>query len=501
MDTPFLEMRDITKRFPGVIALDSVSITVNQGEIMGLVGENGAGKSTLVKILTGVLEKDQGQIKVNGNQVAINNPQDARKNYISIIHQELNVISNLTIAENIFLGVEKRKKKVFVNTEEMDQATSLLLQRIGLDQKPDTLVSTLSIAQQQMVEVAKALSFDARLIVMDEPTSSLSQTEVKILLDIIRTLKKNGVSIIFISHRLDEVFEIADSVTVMRDGKMIAKLTGNDINETNIVSLMVGRTLGNLMVKEDVSIGDVVLKVSNLSDTNLVKNVSFFLRKGEILGFSGLVGSGRTEVMNALFGVSARTSGEIWVDGKLVYIRSPQQAVDNGIGYVTEDRKSSGLILGMSIKENVTIAHLKYLRKVLFIDKALEYQEVASCVDQLKIKTPSCEQKVKNLSGGNQQKVVIAKWLMTKPKILIMDEPTRGIDVGAKKEVHHLMTELTKLGIAIILISSEMPEVIDMSNRIVVMHEGRISGELSKEEATQESIMSMAIANNSGGRM
>lgn len=494
MNNDFLKMLHIDKSFPGVKALDDVSITVKRGEVMGLIGENGAGKSTLMKILNGVLAKDSGQIEVFGEKIDIKSPHDAQKVGISIIHQELNVIDNLSIAENIFLGVEIRKG-IFTDKQKMYDSTVKLLEKIGLCLSPNTLVKNLSIAQQQMVEVAKALSFNARLIVMDEPTSSLSDKEVDTLLDIIRSLRAEGVSTIFISHRLNEVFAIADSVTVMRDGRMIEKLFGNDINEEKIVNLMVGRKIGSLIVKEETEIGEAVLKVSNLSARKMIRDVSFSVRKGEILGFSGLMGSGRTEVMNALFGIDKKISGEIRIHNKLVEIRTPQQAVNHGIGFVPEDRKIAGLILGMTVKENITITCLKQLRNLLFVNSRKEQKEVDSFIKKLRIKTPHRDQKAKNLSGGNQQKVVIAKWLINKPRILIMDEPTRGIDVGAKKEVHYLITELARQGIAIILISSELPEVIGMSDRIIVMNEGRVSGELTKEEATQKRIMSLAIAN------
>lgn len=493
MNTPYLRMLHINKRFPGVKALDDVSIEVEKGEVMGLLGENGAGKSTLMKILSGVLHMDSGTIEVAGENVEINTPQAARVAGISIIHQELNVIGNLSIAENMFLGVEKRKG-LFIDSEEMEKQSALLLERIGLDLHPNTLVQDLSIAQQQMVEVAKALSFNAKLIVMDEPTSSLSDTEVKILLGIITSLSKQGVSIIFISHRLNEVFAVAQSVCVMRDGKMIEKLYGDAITEKEIVTRMVGRELGFLIVKEEANIGDVVLEVSNLSTKMFLEDISFSVRKGEILGFGGLVGSGRTEVMRAIFGIDEKKSGSIRIDNEVVDIRSPKQALQHGIGFVPEDRKTTGLILGMCVRENMTISYLQRLCKGLFVDDKRERDEVDTFIDRFSIKTPHQNQIIKNLSGGNQQKVVIAKWLMTKPRILIMDEPTRGIDVGAKKEVHRLISELAQQGLAIILISSDMQEVLGMSDRIIVMNEGRISGELSKEEACQERIMSLAIA-------
>ncbi|MDD3839925.1 MAG: sugar ABC transporter ATP-binding protein [Clostridia bacterium] len=495
MEVSYLQMKGVTKQFPGVLALDNVDIYINQGEVLGLVGENGAGKSTLMKILTGVYKKDQGEILVNGKKVDIQKPLDAQKLGISIIHQELNVLLNLDIAENIFIGKEKRNG-IFVDKTAMHAEARKLLDMVGLDVDTTTLLQDLSIGQRQMVEVARALSFDSKIIVMDEPTSSLTESETKILLDIILKLKSEGVGVVFISHRLNEIFQICDRVTVMRDGQMVGNLIGQDISEKNVVGLMVGREINNMFEKEETNIGDVVLEVKHLSTKGFLKDINFKLRKGEILGFAGLVGAGRTEVMRAIFGVDKKEAGEIYVRGEKININSAEDAIRHGMGFVPEDRKGQGLILGMTVKENITLPYLESISRHKFIDQDAEGKIAEDYVDKLDIKTPSIEQKAMNLSGGNQQKVVISKWLATNPEILILDEPTRGIDVGAKKEIHRLMSKLAKTGVAIIMISSEMPEILGMSDRIMVMHEGCKKGELSRQEASQNKIMQMAIAQN-----
>ena len=491
--TPFLQMRGITKRFPGVLALDKVDFNVNLGEVVALIGENGAGKSTLMRILSGAISKDQGKICVNGEEVEIKNPLSSLELGISTIYQELNVLPNLNIAENIFLGKEI-KSKGFVDKKTAHQKSKELIRNVGLNIDTNIIVGDLSTAQKQMIEVAKALSFDAKLIIMDEPTSSLTESETETLLGIIKELKKRNVAIVFITHRLKEIFEIADKVAIMRDGQMVCTLDAQKTDQDEVIKHMVGREVNDLYAKEAAQIGDVILEVKDLSTPDFLYDINFKVKKGEILGFAGLIGAGRSEVMRAVFGIDKKQTGEVFINGEKVAINNTVDAIKNKIGFLPEDRKEQALVLGMSIKENITLACLNSLAKVHMINKKKEAEVSEDYSDKLKIKTPSIEQLVMNLSGGNQQKVVIAKWMATQPEILILDEPTRGIDVGSKKEIHLLMSRLAQSGVAIIMISSELPEILGMSDRIVVMHEGRIKGELMREEASQESIMKMAIS-------
>ena len=491
--TPLLEMRGITKQFPGVLALNQVSLEVYPGEVLALVGENGAGKSTLMKILSGVYRKDAGEILIDGAPVDIAGPLHSRNLGINIIYQELNVLNNMNIAENIFVGREKKKNGLVDKKLQHDEARRLL-NRVGLDVDTHTKTGRLSTAQKQMVEVAKALSYNARLIIMDEPTSSLTDKETDMLMNIIRALRESGVAIVFISHRMNEIFEIADRIAVMRDGQMVQCVDAKEATEQSIIAAMVGRDVKNLFAKEPAPIGDVALEVRNLSTKGFLKDISFNVRAGEIVGFAGLVGAGRSEVMRAVFGIDPRLSGEILVKGKPVNIRTTVDALKAGLGFVPEDRKEQGLILKMSVLHNTSIAALKSVADGWFLNKGRERQLAKEFVEKLRVKTPSTEQRVMNLSGGNQQKVVIAKWMATHPTVLILDEPTRGIDVGAKKEIHLLMSELVRQGVAIIMISSELPEILGMSDRIYVMHDGRIKGEIARSDATQESIMKMAIS-------
>ncbi|MEL7658238.1 MAG: sugar ABC transporter ATP-binding protein, partial [Bacillota bacterium] len=435
---PFLQMKAITKRFPGVLALDQVDFRISQGEVIALMGENGAGKSTLMKILSGAFMKDSGEILINGRQENIKNPLTAIQLGISTIYQELNVLANLNIAENIFLGKELRAKG-FVDKKRMHAESKKLIEKVGLSVDTHTIASNLSTAQKQMLEVARALSFNAKLIIMDEPTSSLTETETKTLMQIIRNLKKQNVAIIFITHRMKEIFEIADRVSIMRDGKMVCSLDVAATNQDEVIKYMVGREIESMFAKENGDIGDVILEVENLSTRDLLKDISFNVRKGEILGFAGLVGAGRSEVMRAVFGVDKKETGTIRINGKVVSIRSTVDALKNSIGFLPEDRKEQALVLGMSVRENTTLACLSKLAKIQMIDKKKEVKVSKDFTNKLRVKTPSIEQKVLNLSGGNQQKVVIGKWMATDPKILILDEPTRGIDVGSKKEIHQLM--------------------------------------------------------------
>jgi ABC-type sugar transport system ATPase subunit len=492
MGNEVLVMRNIDKSFPGVRALKKVNLSIEAGEVHALIGENGAGKSTLMKILSGVYQKDAGEILIDGKPVVIDAPEKAAHLGISIIYQELNLMPNLSVAENIFVGREKRKGPFLDKALTLREAEKYTAE-VGLRVNVETPVRDLSIAQRQMVEVAKALSVNAKVIIMDEPTSSLTEPEVVILMEIIRKLRNQGTSIVFISHRLGEIFEISDRVTVLRDGEVIGTVMTGSCDEDELIHMMVGRSLTDLFPKETVSIGDVILEAKHISSGTMVQDVSFILRKGEILGFAGLVGAGRSELMAAIFGFRCLDSGKVKVDGKEVPPNSPIESIRRGIGFVPEDRKLQGLVLGMSIRENATLANLEQVSRGGLIKNSEERNIADYYVKKLAIKTPGIEQKVQNLSGGNQQKVVISKWLATNPKVLIMDELTRGIDVGAKKEIYSLITALARDGVGIILISSELPEVLGMSDRIIVMHEGVVKGELSRAEATQKLIMSMIL--------
>jgi ABC-type sugar transport system ATPase subunit len=497
MSEVFLEIKNISKTFPGVKALDDVSLSVKAGQVLALIGENGAGKSTLMKILSGVYQKDSGQILIKGNPADLSSPLKSQHLGISIIYQELNLLLNMNIAENIFLGREQEKSgilKGFANKRAMHEAAKALLDRVGLKVNTNTLVSALSTAQKQMVEVAKALSFDAKLIIMDEPTSSLTDKETEILFNIIRTIRGQGVAIIFITHRIREIFVIADEIAIMRDGELVALKGAGETNENEVISNMVGRSVDDIYYKEKAVIGDTIMEVRNLSTRALLRDINFSLKKGEILGFAGLVGAGRSEVMRAVFGIDKRETGEIFIENKKVAINNTVDALQSGIGFVPEDRKEQALILPMNVRSNISLAALPSMKKGMFIDKQKEAAVAKEYIEKLQIKTPSDKQIVYNLSGGNQQKVVIGKWMETSPRILILDEPTRGIDVKTKKEIYMLMSKLANQGVAIIMISSELPEVIGMSDRIIVMHEGRIKGEMPGENATQEAIMKMALA-------
>ena len=504
--TVLLRMENVSKAFPGVQALDDVSLEVRAGEILGLIGENGAGKSTLMKILSGVYQMDRGAIYLQGQPTHIHDPHQAQELGISIIYQEFNLMPNLTVMENIFVGREPGTFP-FVSFGKLRQQTQELLDRLGVTLPPTAIVRDLSVAEQQMVEIAKALSMKVRVIIMDEPTSALSDTEVQTLFTVMRELQRNGIGIIFISHRLDEVRKICDRITVLRDGKNVGELPADTATEDQIIQLMVGRSLDTFFHKEideqakaraerDME-GDLVLEIKNLSrsvsrlDTSAtaLEGVSFNLRRGEILGLAGLVGAGRTEVARLIFGADRYDSGEIRVEGKPVTIRSPLDAISNGIGFLPEDRKEQGLVLSLAVRENMVLANLDQITRMGFVKLGEERDWVQQYVDRLDIRTPSLDQRAVNLSGGNQQKVVISKWLMLQPKILIMDEPTRGIDVGAKAEIYNLMDQLAHSGVGIIMISSELPELLAMSDRVVCMAEGRVTGTLGRDEATPERVM------------
>ncbi len=495
MDEVLVLMEGIEKSFPGVHALSQCKFELCSGEVHALVGENGAGKSTLMKILAGVYGKDAGRILYKGKEVEIPNPRAAQVLGISMIHQELNLMPHLTVAQNMFIGREPRRNVRFMLDDRAINAQAeqvFAMMRLNLD--PRIKVRDLTVAKQQMVEIAKALSFNAEVLIMDEPTAALTDTEIDELFRIIRDLRAKGVGVVHISHRLEELRLISDRVTVMRDGKYIDTVKTQDAAIDQIISMMVGRTIFEATpeVPEKPS-EEVVLEVKHLNRGNVIKDVSFQLKKGEILGFSGLVGAGRTEVARAVFGADPVESGEIYVQGTKVHIGSPNDAVKHGIGYLSEDRKRYGLALGMDVEENVVLAAFKKFLGVLgWVNRSKSRAAAEQYVKALAIKTPSLRQKVRNLSGGNQQKVIIGKWLTADTNVLIFDEPTRGIDVGAKSEIYHLLNNLAQQGKSIIMISSELPEILRMSHRVVVMCEGRITGELNIAEATQEKIMQYA---------
>lgn len=490
---PALEMRNISKQYPGVRALDDVTLTVEAGEVHALLGENGAGKSTLMKILAGAQPMDHGEILLHGRPVVIDTPQRAMDHGISIIYQEFNLVPYLSAGENIFLGREPRGViPGFVDFRTLYAESQRVLDRLGVRIDARSPVNMLSVAQQQMVEIAKATSKQCRIIIMDEPSATLTEHELQALFGLIRRLKGEGVSIVYISHRLEEIFDVCDRATVMRDGKWIATRPVKELNREEIIRLMVGRELGEAIPKVAAHVGEPALTVRNLSRAGVLHDISFTVHRGEILGLAGLVGAGRTETARAIFGADPLDGGQIELFGKPVRIRAPRDAIRLGIGLVTEDRKQQGLVLGMAVRENNTLANLDSLSRLGFIRRRAEQKVAEEYRVSLSIKTPSIEQSVQNLSGGNQQKVVLAKWLFTGSKVLIFDEPTRGIDVGAKSEIYKLMNELAAQGCAIIMISSELPEVLGMSDRILVMHEGTITGELLRADATQEKVMHLA---------
>ncbi len=490
-----VEMRQVDKSFTGVHALKGVNFELRSGEVHALVGENGAGKSTLVKTLTGIVDKDSGEIHYLGRLFNPRDPKHALEMGIGIIHQELNMMDHLTVAQNIFIGREStRLGGLFLDEQAQNRRAAELFQRLNMDIDPEQRLGELTVGKQQMVEIAKAVSHDLRVLILDEPTAALTLNEISELFEIMRDLRSQGVGMIYISHRMDEIGKITDRVTVMRDGEWVATKDTDQVTTADIINMMVGRTIYE-QPKAASNVGadaPVVLKVENLNAGRMVKDVSFQLRRGEILGFAGLMGAGRTETARAIFGADPLQTGTIEVMGRPVHIRSPQDAVSHGIGYLSEDRKRFGLALNLSVKENAVLANYESFEKNLFI-QARSVEKIADeYVKKLQIKTPTLEQILRNLSGGNQQKVVIAKWLIRNSEILIFDEPTRGIDVGAKSEIYSLMNELAAAGKSIIMISSELPEVLRMSDRIVVMCEGRVTGELDIAEASQEKIMEYA---------
>ena len=493
MGEVILQMKDIDKSFPGVHALDHVSLEVRRGEVHALMGENGAGKSTLMKVLTGIYKKDSGTITYKGKDTEFHNTREAQDNGVVIVHQELNMIGDLTVAQNIFIGREPRKG-FRIDDKKMIEDSKVLFNRLHIDIDPTEKMSALTVGKQQMCEIAKAISHNAELIIFDEPSAALTEKEIEDLFVIIRDLRKHDLGIIYISHRMDEIKVITDRVTVMRDGGYVGTLITEDCTKEDIINMMVGRVIYEKPKEKSLVPDDapVVLKVEHLNAGKMVQDVSFELKKGEILGFSGLMGAGRTETARAIFGADPKQSGDIYVNGKKVEINSPEDAVKHGIGYLSEDRRRFGIVVGKSICENSTLATLEEYMNGLFINKKKEKEVSEKYIKELDTKTPSSEQLVVNLSGGNQQKVVIAKWLVRNSDILIFDEPTRGIDVGAKNEIYKLMNKLAAEGKSIIMISSEMTEILRMSDRIVVMCEGKKTGEVRIEEATQELIMDKA---------
>ncbi|MBM3094869.1 ATP-binding cassette domain-containing protein [Ensifer sp. T173] len=490
-----LNVEGIRKEFPGVVALDDVSFRLRRGTVHALMGENGAGKSTLMKILAGIYTPDKGEVRLKGADIRLKSPLDALENGIAMIHQELNLMPFMTVAENIWIRREPKNRFGFVDHGEMRRITARLFDRLKIKLDPEIEVRHLSVANRQMVEIAKAVSYESDVLIMDEPTSALTEREVAHLFEIIRDLRSQGIGIVYITHKMNELFEIADEFSVFRDGKYIGTHASSDVTRDDIIRMMVGREITQMFPKEEVPIGDVMLSVNNLTLDGVFHDVSFDVRAGEILGIAGLVGSGRSNLAETLFGVTPASSGTIAIDGKTVSIDSPNTAIRNRMAFLTEDRKDTGCLLILDVLENMQIAVLqdRFVRAGFVSEKDI----TAACEEmsrKLRVKTPNLQERIENLSGGNQQKVLIGRWLLTNPRILILDEPTRGIDVGAKAEIHRLVTELARNGVAVIMISSEMPEVLGMSDRIMVMHEGRVTGILDRAEATQIKVMELAAS-------
>lgn len=491
-----IEMKDIYKSFGKNDVLKGVDFTLNDGEIHALVGENGAGKSTLMNILSGVLSKDKGEILIDGKEVDISDTNVAKKYGISFIHQELSDWPELTVMDNIFMNNEI-KNGIFLDKAKMRKKCIELLERFDLDINPKTKVSELSVGQRQMMEIAKANLNKVNVLILDEPTSALTNNEIDKLFKLIKRLRDKNVSMIYISHRMEEIFSLTNKITVMRDGKSVSVMDTNKTDEKEVVSYMVGRDIGDFYPEMDAEISDVKIELKNFNREGFFKDINIKAKKGEVLGISGLMGAGRTEIMRSVFGLDPKDSGEVFIDGKKIEIKNPADAIKNKIGFVTENRQEEGLILDESIRENISLLNFDKFSKNSFIDKAKEKNLSDTLVDSFKVKTQSSESKISDLSGGNQQKVVFAKWYAIGPEILILDEPTKGVDVGAKREIYDLIKELTKKAVSIILISSDLPELISLSNRIYVIHEGKIQGELLKQEASQEKIMTLAT----GGRL
>lgn len=491
-----IEMKDIYKSFGKNDVLKGVDFTLNDGEIHALVGENGAGKSTLMNILSGVLSKDKGEILIDGKEVDISDTNVAKKYGISFIHQELSDWPELTVMDNIFMNNEI-KNGILLDKAKMRKKCIELLERFDLDINPKTKVSELSVGQRQMMEIAKANLNKVNVLILDEPTSALTNNEIDKLFKLIKRLRDKNVSMIYISHRMEEIFSLTNKITVMRDGKSVSVMDTNKTDEREVVSYMVGRDIGDFYPEMDAEISDVKIELKNFNREGFFKDINIKAKKGEVLGISGLMGAGRTEIMRSVFGLDPKDSGEVFVDGKKIEIKNPADAIKNKIGFVTENRQEEGLILDESIRENISLLNFDKFSKNSFIDKAKEKNLSDNLVNSFKVKTQSSESKISDLSGGNQQKVVFAKWYAIGPEILILDEPTKGVDVGAKREIYDLIKDLTKKAVSIILISSDLPELISLSNRIYVIHEGKIQGELLKKDASQEKIMTLAT----GGRL
>ncbi len=488
-----IEMTGITKAFSGNVVLRDVQFSLMDGEIHALMGENGAGKSTMMKILTGIYSRDAGEIKVDGVPVNFQSPKEAEKLGIAVIHQELNILPHLSVAENLFLGNEKTVGRTgILRAGLMNKEATELLAKLGLNIDVRVPAGSLSVGKQQIIEIAKAINSNAKYIVMDEPTAALTDREIETLFVTIRELKSKGISFVYISHRMEEIFAICDRITILRDGEYVGVREIPKTSFDEIVQMMVGRELGERFPSRQCPLGDVQLEVKNLTCKDVFSDINFAVRKGEVLAVAGLMGAGRTEVAQAIFGTRTKSSGEIFINGKKTSIKHPIQAMKNGIAFVTEDRKTEGLVLDFSIKENMFLTSLDQVSKAGIIQSKIETEEAKKYIDQLKVRCTDGEQIVGSLSGGNQQKIVIAKWLSTKPGVLILDEPTRGVDIGAKKEIYSIINSLADQGVAILMISSELPEVIGMADRVLVMHEGKQTAILEKEQLTQETIMHYA---------
>ena len=487
-----VEMRGITKTFPGVVALDNVTFQVRPGEVHAVVGENGAGKSTLMKLLAGVYQPDSGEIIINGEVVRIASPHDAQDLGVSIIYQELNLLPDMSVAENVFLGREPRHRFALLNDNELEEKARDVLQRLGVDIDPSTRLGYLSIPQQQMVEIAKALSLNAQVVIMDEPSAALGVKDLEYVFNIIRALKEQGVAVIYISHRIAEIFEIADWVTVFKDGQVVGTEAVASIDRPTLVRMMIGRSFSETFPPRSGDPGEVVLSVEGMNVGRELKDIHLTVRAREVVGLSGLVGAGRTELAQAIFGTRKIDAGRVFIFGKEVQVRSPRQAMQNRMGYLTEDRNAEGLVLGQNVIHNTALPSLYQRQRWAVVDRVTEKEVVEGISTELKLRAPNLKADVENLSGGNRQKVVLAKWLISSPELLIFDEPTRGIDVGAKAEIWGLMRQLANQGKAILMISSELPEIVGMSDRVYVMHQGAIVGELPGDTATEEEVMMLA---------
>lgn len=487
-----VEMHGITKTFPGVVALDDVTFQCKEGEVHAVVGENGAGKSTLMNLLAGVYQPDQGEILIDGELIEMASPHEAQEKGISIIYQELNLLPDMSISENVFLGRESIRRFGFLDDRDQDEKARELLHRLGIDIDPRTMLKRLSVPQQQMVEIAKALSLNARVVIMDEPSAALGGRDLDYLFEVIRTLKKQGIAVIYISHRLDEIFEIADRVTVFKDGHVVGTHAVADIDRPSLVRMMIGRSFSEAFPPRSSMAGEEILRIEGLRVGTRLKVDELVIRRGEIVGISGLVGSGRTELAQAIFGTRRMEAGIVWVSGEEIVLRNPRVAMRHKIGYLTEDRNAEGLVLGQTVTQNTALPSLKDRQRWGVIDRKTEREIVKVATEDVRLQAPSLTSDVETLSGGNRQKVVLAKWLISGPELLIFDEPTRGIDVGAKAEIWGLMRELAEQGKGLLMISSELLEIVGMSDRVYVMHLGVIVGELRGDQATEEEVMMLA---------